>query len=127
MISGASRGNTEKIQVLTPAALRSEEERAGHPGTSSQLAGEFLIFRLAAEEYGIDVVRVQEIRSYQPPTCIANAPDFVRGVINLRGVVMPILDLRLKFALQSVEYNDLTVVILLNLGRRVVDVIVDAA
>jgi purine-binding chemotaxis protein CheW len=95
------------------------------PEATSQLAGEFLIFRLGAEEYGIDILQVQEIRSYEAPTSIANAPAFIKGVINLRGVIVPILDLRLKFGLKS-EYNDLTVVIVLNMGRRVVGVVVDA-
>ncbi|MEW6346202.1 MAG: chemotaxis protein CheW [Pseudomonadota bacterium] len=95
------------------------------PEAAPQLAGEFLICRLGAEEYGIDILQVQEIRSYEPPTSIANAPAFIKGVINLRGVIVPILDLRLKFSLKA-EYNDLTVVIVLNIGRRVVGVVVDA-
>jgi purine-binding chemotaxis protein CheW len=97
-----------------------------HPGMPSQPAGEFLVFRLAAEEYGIDILRVREIRSYQVPTYIANAPVCIKGVVNLRGVIVPILDLRLKFALQSVEYNDLTVVIILNVGEHVVGMVVDS-
>lgn len=116
----------EKSQVAPSATVRSVGEPAGHAETASPLAGEFLIFHLGAEEYGIDILRVQEIRSYEPPTCIANAPDFIKGVINLRGVIVPILDLRLKFALKSVEYDDLTVVIVLNMGERVVGVVVDA-
>ena len=87
---------------------------------------EYLTFRLGEEEYGIDILKVQEIRGYEQPTRIANAPSFVKGVVNLRGVIVPIVDLRLKFQLGSAEYNDFTVVIILNLGARVVGVVVDS-
>lgn len=87
---------------------------------------EYLTFRLGEEEYGIDILKVQEIRGYEQPTRIANAPHFVKGVVNLRGVIVPIVDLRLKFGLVSAEYNDFTVVIILNLGSRVVGAVVDS-
>ncbi len=87
---------------------------------------EFLAFKLGAEEYGIDILRVQEIRSYEEPTRIANAPAFIKGVVNLRGVIVPIVDMRLKFNLDSVNYDAFTVVIVLNIGRRVVGMVVDA-
>lgn len=87
---------------------------------------EYLTFRLGDEEYGIDILKVQEIRSYEPPTRIAGAPAFVRGVVNLRGVIVPIVDLRLRFALGSAEYSAFTVVIILNLGGRVIGIVVDA-
>ena len=89
-------------------------------------AGEYLTFRLGEEEYGIDILRVQEIRSYEAPTRIANAPPFIKGVVNLRGVIVPIIDLRLKLGCSSAEYNAFTVVIVLNLRGRVVGVIVDS-
>jgi purine-binding chemotaxis protein CheW len=89
-------------------------------------AGEFLTFRLGAEEYGIDILRVQEIRSYEPPTRIANAPAFIKGVVNLRGVIVPIVDLRVKLGCDSVEYNGFTVVIVLNVKGRVVGAVVDS-
>ncbi|KVN03453.1 MULTISPECIES: chemotaxis protein CheW [unclassified Burkholderia] len=89
-------------------------------------AQEFVTFRLGTEEYGIDILRVQEIRSYEEPTHIANAPAFIKGVINLRGAIVPIIDLRLKFALDSAEYNTSTVVIVLNVAARTVGVVVDA-
>lgn len=92
------------------------------PVTSIQ---EFLSFKLASEEYGIDILRVQEIRSYEAPTRIANAPAFVKGVINLRGVIVPIIDMRLKFNLGEVNYDGFTVVIVLNIGRQVVGIVVD--
>jgi purine-binding chemotaxis protein CheW len=88
--------------------------------------GEFLTFRLGAEEYGIDILRVQEIRSYEPPTRIANAPPFIKGVVNLRGVIVPIVDLRLKLGCDSAEYNAFTVVIVLNVRGRVVGAVVDS-
>ena len=87
---------------------------------------EFLAFKLGAEEYGIDILRVQEIRSYEAPTRIANAPDFIKGVVNLRGVIVPIVDMRLKFNLDSAKYDSFTVVIVLNIGHRVVGMVVDA-
>ena len=88
--------------------------------------GEFLTFRLGAEEYGIDILKVQEIRSYEQPTRIANAPAFIKGVVNLRGVIVPIVDLRVKLACESVEYNGFTVVIVLNVRGRVVGAVVDS-
>jgi len=87
---------------------------------------EYLTFRVGAEEYGIDILKVQEIRGYEQPTRIANAPSFIKGVVNLRGVIVPIVDMRLKFGLGSAEYNDFTVVIILNLGARVVGMVVDS-
>ena len=87
---------------------------------------EFLAFKLGAEEYGIDILRVQEIRSYEAPTRIANSPAFMKGVVNLRGVIVPIVDLRLKLACETAEYNDFTVVIVLNVRGRVVGAVVDS-
>ena len=88
--------------------------------------GEYLTFRLGQEEYGIDILKVQEIRSYEAPTRIANAPAFLKGVVNLRGVIVPILDLRIKLGCDSAELNALTVVIVLNMRGRVVGAVVDA-
>ena len=87
---------------------------------------EFLAFKLGAEEYGIDILRVQEIRSYEEPTRIANAPAFIKGVVNLRGVIVPIVDMRLKFNLEQASYDSFTVVIVLTIGRRVIGMVVDA-
>ncbi|SEL34555.1 purine-binding chemotaxis protein CheW [Kosakonia sacchari] len=96
----------------------------------AKLAGEpsgqeFLVFTLGDEEYGIDILKVQEIRGYDQVTRIANTPDFIKGVTNLRGVIVPIVDLRVKFSQGDVEYDDNTVVIVLNLGQRVVGIVVD--
>lgn len=87
---------------------------------------EFLTFRLGAEEYGIDILRVQEIRSYEEPTRIANSPKFIKGVVNLRGVIVPVVDLRIKLGCENVEYNGFTVVIVLNVKGRVVGAVVDS-
>lgn len=87
--------------------------------------GEFLAFKLGREEYGVDILRVQEIRSYEAPTRIANAPAHVLGVVNLRGVIVPIVDMRIKFNMAEVNYNIFTVVIVLNIGRQVVGMVVD--
>lgn len=86
---------------------------------------EFLSFTLGAEAYGIDILRVKEIRSYEQATHIANSPDFIKGVINLRGVIVPIIDMRIKFNLQQVNYDHFTVVIVLSLGQREVGIVVD--
>ena len=94
--------------------------------TATHAGGEFLTFRLGDEEYGIDILRVQEIRSYEPPTRIANAPAFIKGVVNLRGVIVPIVDLRMKLGCSSAEYNAFTVVIVLNVKGRVVGAVVDS-
>ncbi|MFN7673376.1 MAG: chemotaxis protein CheW, partial [Betaproteobacteria bacterium] len=88
-------------------------------------AGEYLTFRLGTEEYGIDILKVQEIRGYEQPTRIAGAPAFLKGVVNLRGVIVPIVDLRIKFGLGSAEYNSFTVVIILNIAKKIVGVVVD--
>lgn len=86
---------------------------------------ELLTFTLGKEEYGIDILKVQEIRGYDAVTTIANTPEFIKGVINLRGTIVPIVDMRIKFNLGSVEYNQFTVVIILNVARRVVGIVVD--
>lgn len=90
------------------------------------MPSEFLSFRLGGEEYGIDILRVQEIRSYEAPTRIANAPAFIKGVVNLRGVIVPVVDLRLKLGLESADYNDFTVIIVLNVRGRVIGAVVDS-
>ena len=86
---------------------------------------EFLTFTLGKEEYGIDILKVQEIRGYDAVTAIANTPEFIKGVINLRGIIVPIVDMRIKFNLGKVTYDELTVVIILNVAKRVVGMVVD--
>ena len=87
---------------------------------------EYLTFRLDQEEYGIDILKVQEIRGYERPTRIANAPDFFKGVVNLRGTIVPIVDMRLKFGCSKADYDVFTVVIILKLRQRVVGIVVDS-
>jgi len=94
--------------------------------TSSADAAEYLAFTLGKEEYGIDIQKVSEIRSYETPTRIASAPEFVKGVINLRGLIVPIIDMRIKFGLGQPEYNAFTVVIILHVGGRMVGMVVDS-
>ena len=101
------------------------------PGTSTGLSSavttirEFLTFKLGAEEYGMDILRVQEIRSYEEPTRMANAAPFIKGVINLRGVIVPIVDMRMRFNLSGVTYNSFTVVIVINVANRILGMVVD--
>lgn len=99
-------------------------EKLDELGTSG--AREYLTFRLDQEEYGIDILKVQEIRGYEHPTRVANAPDFIKGVVNLRGTIVPIVDMRLKFGCSKAEYNAFTVVIILNLRHRIVGIVVDS-
>jgi purine-binding chemotaxis protein CheW len=111
------------MDMITDARQIASHESAR---AATAAGGEFLTFRLGAEEYGIDILKVQEIRSYEPPTRIANAPPFIKGVVNLRGVIVPIVDLRLKLSCETAEYNSFTVVIVLNVKGRVVGAVVDS-
>ena len=105
---------------------------AAHPAVTSKgsastaPAAEYLTFQLGQEEYGIDILKVQEIRSYETPTRMAQAPSFIKGIIDLRGVIVPIIDLRLKLQCAKAEYTDFTVVIILNVHGTVMGVVVDA-
>ncbi len=90
------------------------------------MANEFLSFRLGKEEYGVDILKVQEIRNYETVTSIANAPDFIKGIVNLRGTIVPVVDMRIKFRLGEAAYDQFTVVIVLNIGKRVVGMVVDS-
>ncbi len=100
-------------------------DKGGHAGAAPQTR-EYLTFRLGQEEYGIDILKVQEIRGYEPPTRISPAPPFIKGVTNLRGTIVPIVDMRLRLACAQAEYNSVTVVIVLNLRERVVGIVVDS-
>ncbi len=106
------------MEVVTNAAAAGSED--------DQFASEFLTFTLGTEEYAIDILKVQEIRGYEQPTLIANAPPFIKGVINLRGIIVPIVDLRIKFKLGKIEYTPFTVVIILTVANRVIGVVVDS-
>jgi len=120
----ADAPTAHKADTIRTSRAGGAADSAANGGTSA--AGEFLTFRLGEEEYGIDILRVQEIRSYEPPTRIANAPSFIKGVVNLRGVIVPIIDLRLKLGCEKVEYNGFTVVVVLNVRGRVVGAVVDS-
>ena len=89
-------------------------------------SGQYLTLRLGSEEYAIDIQRVQELRFYEEPTRMVNSPAFIKGVVNLRGVIVPIADLRIKLQIEQVEYTDFTVVIVLNIQGTVVGAVVDS-
>lgn len=95
-------------------------------GRSGGQLNEFLSFKLGREEYGIDILKVQEIRGFEASTQIANAPSYILGVQNLRGVIVPILDMRIKFGTAQVAYDAQTVTIVLMLGGRIVGMVVDS-
>jgi purine-binding chemotaxis protein CheW len=111
---------------MSPQTASQSSTQASARAAATTPLREFLAFKLGAEEYGIDILRVQEIRSYEEPTRIANAPAFIKGVVNLRGVIVPIVDMRLKFNLDNARYDSFTVVIVLNVAGRVVGMVVDA-
>ena len=94
-------------------------------GNDGPLPSEYLTFTLASESYGMDILKVQEIRGYDSVTRIANTPEFIKGVINLRGVIVPIVDLRIKFRVGEVTYHEFTVVIIINVLGKVVGIVVD--
>ena len=103
-------------------------EGTGAPAAAAgvQASNEYLTFTLGKEEYGIEILKVQEIRGYEAVTRIANAPEFIKGVVNLRGIIVPILDMRIKFNLGEARYDQFTVVIILNVAGRVVGMVVDS-
>jgi len=91
---------------------------------------QYLTFMMADEEYGIEILSVQEIRGWEPMTVIPNQPDYVKGVINLRGTVVPVIDLRLRFDLEKIDYTDLTVVLIVKVSiagdEKIMGIVVDA-
>ena len=111
------------MSTATPSEQRSAAASAASMAGAPR---EYLSFKLGLEEYGIDILKVQEIRGYEQPTRIANAPHFIKGVVNLRGVIVPIVDMRLRFGLPDVKYDAFTVVIILNVAHRTVGMVVDS-
>ena len=106
-------------------------DQSNEASSTTKVAGdiagnEFLAFTLGKEEYGIDILKVQEIRGYEAVTRIANAPEFIKGVVNLRGIIVPIVDMRIKFQLGEPTYDQFTVVIILSIGGRVMGMVVDS-
>jgi purine-binding chemotaxis protein CheW len=95
-------------------------------GTSRATAGQYLSFVLGEEEYGIEILRVQEIKGYTTVTPIPNTPPHIKGVINLRGAVVPVVDLRTKFAMPAVEYTKFTVIVLVAAAGKTIGLVVDA-
>jgi purine-binding chemotaxis protein CheW len=87
---------------------------------------EVLSFRLGGEEYAISILKVQEIRGYDAVTRIASAPDYLKGVINLRGIIVPIVDMRIKFNVGQATYDSFTVVIVLNINGHTIGMVVDS-
>ncbi|WP_292999760.1 chemotaxis protein CheW [Nevskia sp.] len=98
----------------------------GAASAHSAVGSELLTFTLGNEYYGVDILKVQEIRGYDTVTRIPGSPEFIKGVINLRGAIVPVIDLRIKFNLSSVAYNEFTVMIILNIARRIVGIVVDS-
>jgi purine-binding chemotaxis protein CheW len=86
---------------------------------------EVLVFVLGREEYGVDILKVQEIRGYEKVTPIPAAPEYLKGVVNLRGIIVPVIDLRVKFGMPDPRYDAFTVVVILRLARRVIGIVVD--
>jgi len=99
---------------------------ADHGPAGSEAGSEFLTFSLGGEEYGVDILKVQEIRGYEAITRIANTPEFIKGVVNLRGLIVPIVDLRIKLGESEPKYDQFTVVIVLNVLGRVIGIVVDS-
>lgn len=110
---------SQSMQVSSSSVLTEKEK-------DEMLVQEFLAFTLGQEEYGIDILKVQEIRGYEAVTRIANAPEFLKGVINLRGIIVPVVDMRIKFNLGTPTYDQFTVVIILNIDGRIVGMVVDS-
>ncbi len=110
----------------TPAAL----DAAAQNNTEATITIQYLSFVLGKEEYGVDILRVQEIRSWEPVSRVPNVPPYEKGVVNLRGAIVPIIDLRERFSLSKVEYTPLTVVVVLQTGSgnhtRIMGVVVDS-
>ena len=106
-------------------AIQSASAKQGAASAPASAGGEYLTFTLGKEEYGIEILKVQEIRGYEQVTQIANAPQFIKGVVNLRGIIVPIVDMRIKFNLGKADYDQFTVVIILNVAGRVVGMVVD--
>ena len=94
--------------------------------SKTPIPSQYLTFSLGQEEYGIELLKVQEIKGYSAITPIPNTPPHIKGVLNLRGTVIPIVDLRIRFSLEAIEYTKFHVIIVINVGTRVVGLLVDA-
>jgi purine-binding chemotaxis protein CheW len=103
-----------------------EEKSTPRTKIDKDAPAEFLAFTLGSEEYGVGIRKVQELRGYDPVTRIANTPQYIKGVVNLRGIIVPIIDMRIKFKLGDPTYDQFTVVIILNVHQRVIGMVVDS-
>lgn len=112
---------TESVNLRSEQTVEQKKARDAQ-GQNKQ----FLAFTLGQEEYGLELMQVQELREYEKPTHIANAPDFLKGVINLRGIIVPIIDMRIKLGFSDVVYNELTVVVILIIRGSTVGMVVDS-
>lgn len=101
-----------------------------HGGEGETEFIQYLTFMMDNEEYGIEILSVQEIRGWEPMTSIPNSPDYVKGVINLRGTVVPVIDLRQRFQLPKIEYSEVTVVVIVKVliagNEKIMGIVVDA-
>lgn len=104
--------------------MSANAQAAIHASSESPL--EFLSFTLGREEYGISIQKVQELRGYDTVTRIASVPEFIKGVVNLRGIIVPIIDMRIKFNLGTPTYDQFTVVVILNITGRIIGMVVDS-
>lgn len=109
-----STPESERTQPAQPSAKKPQQSQ------------QFLTFLLDDQEYGLEIFKIREIRGYAPITPIPNVPPHVRGVMNLRGTVLPVIDLRMKFRLPQVEYNKFTVIVIATVGKKTVGLLVDA-
>ena len=112
--------------MLNKARDPMQQAASGSSAATGMSRLEVVTFKLGEEEYGIDIQKVQELRGYDAVTRIANAPEYIKGVVNLRGIIVPIIDMRIKFKLGEPTYDQFTVVIVLNIGGRVVGMVVDS-
>lgn len=112
------------------SAVQKQVEDIISQGDASGAGGQYLTFMLAGEEYGVEILKVQEIKGWDKATPIPNTPDHILGVLNLRGAVVPIIDLRMRFGLDSIPYGPTTVVIVVKMQHnnqdRTVGLVVDA-
>ena len=108
------------------AEIASLRPQGNAPAAAGASKLEVVTFTLGDEEYGIDIQKVQELRGYDAVTRIANAPEFIKGVVNLRGIIVPIIDMRIRFGIGTPSYDQFTVVIVLNIAGRVVGMVVDS-
>lgn len=107
---------------IATESVKSQDDQMGFASDGDQ----YLTFALGEEQYGVQILRVQEIKGYTGVTRIPNTPDYVKGVLNLRGTIVPIVDLRMKFGMEQQEYDKKTVIIVVEVKGRIMGIIVDA-